>query len=584
MTTYQYFCISSVDQSGSTISSTESSSFTNNGGSTFSFSGQELNEDNELVNTSTVSTASAGASDSFSSSFISSTVFTALVQTSTTYSYEQSYEVTSIVTADQPMDTVWTTVTFLYDETKTGTVFEPTAGTQTSSLGLAQSETTVTEDDVTLLEQTITLSGLPDTVLQAQTRYAQGAEIIYAITENISNVSAFSAATDLAISGTQLTLSPRLQTAQKEQVNATRPTSSFPSAEKTSNFSITSVSAVPATQTTARYDSFPPVTGTQGTNSLITTQILVGINTLEYQIDETFGESTGTVTAREFSPYSTRLSRQIGSLTFEQIAQSVSSYTVTQTIEAAGSSSFSSSNQGTYVAFVIDLALGAGESSSATARSSSISANTVLPTARVATGRGGEPAQIKYGTIGAAIDGNVGGWLTANASSVGFVAFSNIYARDGAHRSATTMFPATNESRTIEGDSITWTTSTVGILSVDGATSKKTTTSAEIGVAGLARSVTFSRPISNFGGSAGEGETFVQTAQPGLYKNRINGSTAIFDGSASVIANGQSQSLAMWQAIADVRGMVSSTNANPVTWVEARNTNQLPPNTPFPEF
>ena len=142
------------------------------------------------------------------------------------------------------------------------------------------------------------------------------------------------------------------------------------------------------------------------------------------------------------------------------------------------------------------------------------------------------------------------------------------------------MFPSTNSHRTIEGNRITWTTTTAAVLSVDGATSKATTKSALIGVAGATQTVALSQPIGNFGGAAGEGETFVQTAQPGVYKNRINGQTTRFNGSASVVTPGLSQSVALWQPIKDVRNLAASTNANPLAWVEFRNSTALPPAMP----
>lgn len=569
--------------SGSTtyFSYTFSSTYTEQWNRTDDLTPEAQTNTNNVYTGPTTAEYTSSSSTSGSSFNITTAAATALAETSTTYSYLQAYQVTSVATAEEPMDAVWTSSSVLYNETKTSIVFQTTAGTRTSSLGVGQSQRTVIEDVATALNETITLSALPDTVLQAQTRYNESAEIVYAITQNISEVSAFSAATALAVSGTRLTISPRLQTAEKIQVNATRPTSSFASSEITSNFEIINSTTTAGTRTTAQYVSFPPVTGTQATNLLTTTQSQVGVNTLEFQIDETYGESTETVTAKDFATYSVSLMQQVGSLTFHTTRQSASTYTVTQTVEAAASSSTKAEEDGTLVYVIWFGEYSAqGGSASATERSSAISANTALPTAKVVTGQGFQPAQIKYGSIGAAIDNNVGGFLTANASSVGFVFSEDIYAKDGGHRSATTMFPATNQWETIEGNSITWTTSTSGILSVDGATSKRTTTSAEVGVSGVAQTATLSRAISNFGGSAGEGETFVQTALPGVYKNKINGATTSFDGSASVVSNGQSQPIAMWRSIVGVTGMVSSTDANPVTWAEQRNSSDLPPTMP----
>ena len=102
------------------------------------------------------------------------------------------------------------------------------------------------------------------------------------------------------------------------------------------------------------------------------------------------------------------------------------------------------------------------------------------------------------------MQGLVGGYITANATSTDDdFAFTELYtfdgahrpelyAFDGAHRLATTMFPATNSHRTINGKQITWTATTTAILSIDGATSKRTTTSASIGVGGSTQTTTLS--------------------------------------------------------------------------------------------
>jgi hypothetical protein len=113
---------------------------------------------------------------------------------------------------------------------------------------------------------------------------------------------------------------------------------------------------------------------------------------------------------------------------------------------------------------------------------------------------GGQAQQIKYGTSGADVQGLIGGYITANATSAGNVVFSDLYALDGGHRLAITMFPATNSHRTISGNGITWTTTTTAVSSIDGATSKKTTASASIGVGGSTQTVTFLGPSATLAG------------------------------------------------------------------------------------
>lgn len=580
-TTYTFFSQTSVGISGATTTSSSSSSETFTNGGSISFSGIEYNEDGETEQTNTLFTTyfTNSNSSSASSSFSATIENTAQVQTSTTETIERIYEATSVISEGGPFNSVWTTSTNTYGVDKTSTVFYQTAGTQTTSLGTTFSTSTETIDATTYLDQTIALTALPDTVIQANTRKAELAEVIYKITQTISNVSAFSAATEAGLSATRLTISPSFRTETKMSANVTRPTSSIDFTESTSLFVITNSRTTSSTATIAQYVSFPPVTETLTVAGLTTTQSTLGTNYLDFQIDETHGGTTSTVTARDFATYSSFVTKRVGTLTFHASVQSVSTYTVIQTIEAAQTESYSDSQAGADGA-TINFAQGPVNTTSASFSSSGVTANTVLPTAQAVIGAGGQAQQIKYGTSGADVQGLIGGYITANATSVGNVVFSDLYALDGGRRLAITMFPATNSHRTISGNGITWTTTTTAVSSIDGATSKKTTASASIGVGGSTQTVTFSRAISNFGGLAGAGETFVQTALPGVYKNRVDGQTTIFNGSASTVTAGQSQSVAMWQPIKDVRGLVSSTNANPLTWSEYRNSTALPPAMP----
>jgi hypothetical protein len=579
LTTYTFFSQTSIGASGGTTSSSSSSSESYTAAGTISNSGGQYDSNNELETTTTISTNTESSATSNSSSFSTETFNTAQVATSTIETFEQIYEVTTTITEGGPFNSVWTTSTNTYGSDQTSTAFYQTAGTVSTSLGTSFATSTETVDATTYLDQTITLTALPDTVIQAETRRADLAEIIYVLTETISNVTAFSAATTAASSGTRLTISPSFRTEAKAQAHSTRETSSIALVESTSLFLMTNSRTSQGTGTFAGYASFPPVTFTMTVEGLATTQTALGINYLDFQIDETHGGTTNTVTARDFATYSALVTRRIGTLTFHASVQSVSTYTVIKTIEAAQTESYSDGASGSYGG-TINLATGAVQTEYETSSSSGVTANTVMPTVRAMIGAGGQAQQIKYGTSGADVQGSVGGYITANAASEGNVNFADLYALDGGHRLATTMFPATNEHRTIDGDQITWTDTTSAVLSIDGATSKKTAITASIGVAGATQTVTLSRPISNFGGSAGEGETFVQTAQPGVYKNRVNGETTSFDGSASIVTAGESPPLAMWRAIKDVRSLVSSTNANPVTWTEARNSTALPPTMP----
>jgi len=579
LTTYTFFSRTSVGISGATTTWSSSSSENTIQEGSIRATGITWDQNGEQQTTQTLITGSFFSSNSASSSFSATSEATAQIQTSTTETFERAYEVTTAITEGGPFNLIWTTSTNTYGNNKTNTEFYQTAGTQSTSLGTLFATSTETVDAITYLEETITLTALPDTVIQADTKRADLAEVIYKLTQTISDVTAFSAATAAAVSGTRLTISPSFRTEAKGAANVTRPISSIELIESTSLFVITNISTTSVAATTAEYFAFPPVTGTLSLVALTTTQSTLGTNLLDFQIDETHGGTTNTITAQDFATYSSLVTQRIGTLTFHASVQSVSTYTVIQTIEAAQTESYSDSSAGAEN-MGINFARGDLNTTYASFSSSEVAANTVLPTVRPVIDAGGQPQQIKYGTSGADVQGSVGGFITANATSDGNVNFSDLYALDGGHRLATTMFPVTNEHRTVSGGQITWTTTTSAVLSIDGATSKKTSVTAFIGLGGSTQTVTLSRPISNFGGSAGEGETFVQTAQPGVYKNRVNGETTSFDGSASIVTAGESQPVAMWQAIKDVRSLVSSTNANPVTWTEARNSTRLPSTMP----
>lgn len=583
LTTYTFASLTSVGALGTTITWSSAISETDTAGGSVIATGIDFEATGEPQITRSLYTdvywAGSSNSSSASSSFSATSQRTAQLQTSTTETFEQFYTVTAVITEGGPFNSIWTTSTNTYGNNKTRAVFYQTAGSQTNSLGTSFATSTQTIDTTTYLDEIITLAALPDTVIQADTRRADLAEVIYKFTQTISEVTDFSAATAAAVSGTRLTISPSFRTEAKVAAHSTRPTSSIELIESTSLFVMTNSRTTSVSTTTAGYFSFPPVTDTLTVVGLTTTQSTLGTNYLNFQIDETHGGTTSTVTARDFVVYSTVVTQGVGTLTFHAAAQSTSTYTVIQTIEAAQTESYSDSGSAIN-GKIANFAQGTFPEEFATFSSSGVTANTVMPTVCAVIGIGGQARQIKYGTHGAEVQGVVGGWITANATSVGDVLFTDIYALDGGHRRATTMFPVTNGHRTINGNSITWTTTTNAVLSIDGATSKNTTTSASIGVSGTTQTTTLSGPIGNFGGSAGVGETFVQTAPPGVYKNREDGQTTIFDGSASIITERQSQPAAMWQAIKDVRGLVSSTNANPVTWTEARSSTALPPAMP----
>lgn len=521
---------------------------------------------------------SDSASASGSSSGQTTSELTTVVQTSTTQTYESAHYVTYTTTLEayEGQAPIWTTsedTITIADQTQTSVAFVQTYATSLTALEASYETREATADALTTLDQTITLSGLPNTIVQAH-----NAEILYVITNPASDVTAYSAATDLAQSGTRFTLLPSVVTSEKITANATRPTSSIASSQETSLVNFRRSTTTQQAVTEAEYNYFPPSTFTATASAVATTNTTLGTNILFLQNDLPYGGITNTVSAKSFGTYWKTVSNQIGTVTCETAVVSTTTWSATLSIEAAEISSFSeSANPPVTQSIWYGLTTALGNAASATFYSSAIAANTNTPTIRATTGSGGQPSQNKYGTYGAAFGSEKGGWITANESSEGTVFFNGIFALDGEGRRATTMFPLTEQNEvTIIAPGITWTRSTNAVLSIDGATSKSTTTSASFGVSGLTQTTNIGA-TGHFGGQPGLQETFVQIASPGAYKNKVNGSTTSFDGAATLLSS--SASIASWQAIKDVRGLAYTTKAIPIVWAELRNSTVVPPST-----
>jgi len=526
---------------------------------------------------------SDSASASGSSSGQATSELTTVVQTSTTQTYESAHYVTYTTTLEayEGQAPIWTTsedTITIAGQTQTSVAFAQTYATSLTALEASYETREATADALTTLEQTITLSGLPNTIVQAETRYPHNAEILYVITNPASDVTAYSAATDLAQSGTRFTLLPSVVTSEKNTANSTRPTSSIASSQATSLVNFRRSTTTQQAVTEADYNYFPPSTFTVTASAVTTTNTTLGTNNLSLQNDLPYGGTTNTVSAKSFGTYWKTVSNQIGTISFETAVVSTTTWSVTLSIEAAEVSSFSeSANPPVTQSIWNGLTTALGNAASATFYSSAITANTNTPTIKATTGSGGQPAQNKYGTYGAAFGSEKGGWITANESSEGTVFFNGITALDGEGRRAITMFPLTEQNAvTIIAPGITWTRSTSAVLSIDGATSKSTTTSASFGVSGSTQTTGIGS-IGHFGGQPRSQETFVQIASPGAYKNKVNSSTTSFDGAATLLST--SASIASWQAIKDIRGLVYTTKAIPIVWAEFRNSTAVPPAT-----
>lgn len=512
-------------------------------------------------------TDSSSSSTSFSGETI--TVFTASVQTSTTGTAISGYE----TTFTEPGTTTAYTTSQEGSGTDTSVVFVTTeASFERVTYDIATRESTYAF--VTDLEETVASPFLRATVVQADP-----SDVVFVITSPPTNIVDYSAATALAQSATRMTLEPVIATTQRAEANSTRATSTISSAQTTLNLSYVGTKTVSTIETTADYNSFPPTTATRSTRATRTTNVTAGSVTLCSREAITHGGTRNSITASSFQTYSTTVARRIADMTFATTKIATSTFTINTTIAAAPTASGLTTATTTFP-HGYNFAPATAQSGFTTFSSSAARGNTILPTARPQLGplSPGFVGQTKYGTVGAAIGSQKGGWITANETSSEAVLFNRVYALDGQRR-ATTMFPVTNESETVNATGISWTTSTT-TAGTGTETSAPTTITASFGVLGLTQTTTFDRSIGMVGGYAAPQETFIRTAADGVYRNRVDGSTHFFDGSASVVTEGQSATPSFFENISDLRDLQLSTDANPIFWSEPRNSAALPPAMP----
>jgi hypothetical protein len=514
----------------------------------------------------TTLSGSESTSLSSSSSGETTSVFTAQAQTSTTSTFESGYNQTGTT---EDFATFFTTekegdgeIEFVGAETIT-----------TVTIGAASSTRQGTSTLSTHLQQTVTLSGLADTVIQAFP-----GEIIYVISNVPTVWGGYSAASDLAESGTRFTLKPSISTVAREPIATTAPTSSTvrPSFSTGVTYSVPTNSLI--TTTSASYFSFPPLTATLAFNSYslrsssATNSIASGV--------EVFGGGTAnrtTINQTEYITIVTTARRQTQSETYSGLTTTTHSRQRPATVAAAGTFSTSSASS-TTLAIGFGLAPGIQIQSSGSGRTVHAEGNTIIQAPAAVLGAASLFGRTKHRTSGAVVGSQTGGWITANASSQGFV-FA-LYALAGSGRNGQVMLPQTNASRTVDSSQITWTLST-STTAEQGATTAQTTTSASFGVSGSTSITLDNRPLSVFGGTPGAGQTIVERPGAGVYKDRIDGTTSTFSEGDTSFTDGQSQPLRAWFPIRHMGPLQLGPNLNPITWSEHRNSStSLPPNTP----
>jgi hypothetical protein len=536
--TFSAFAFSSTFESGNTADLTpEGQSDTNN-----------------IYEGPTTSSQSGSASSSSLTSGETTTVFTELKATSATSTYESNYEVT---TSAEGFYYPWTT------SSQGGTgpnsskpVFFQVEAQTTTTMEAGQSTRQGTETYTEQLDETVTLSGLADTVVQAAPD-----EIIYVIRTMPTTWGGYLAASSLAESGTRFTLSPSLKTIARAAMSESTPTSTTqePSYSTAVTFSVPSL--IQTTITTASYFSFPPQTATRAINSFSLQSSLSVLSFDSYE--ETFGDGSTTVAQTSYFIIPTTVRRQTQAQTYEGLTTTTASLEVPSTVEAAVTLESSFATEG---------------SSSGT--TSYAEGNTIISAVRATLGAASPFGRTKYRTTGAVVGTETGGWITANATSSGFVP-PGFYVLDGSGRNANRIFPQTNSTRTVDRNSISWTTSTAAS---SGTGTQKTTTSAEFGLSGETSIITDSRPLSIFGGTPGRGCAAVERPGAGVYKDRIDGSTATFSEGDIAFTEGETRPVKNWFPVSHIGPLELVQNLNPVAWTEARNSNDLPPNTPQDQF
>jgi hypothetical protein len=551
----------STNASGETILGGSGATTKTHISSSFSSSSIGILTYNVAEEPTTVS-GSESMSLSSSSSGETTSVFTAQAQTSTTITFESGYNQTG--TTEAPT-TFFTTEKEEDDKIE----FVGVETTTTVTIGAVSSTRQGTSTLSTDLQETVTLSGLADTVIQAFP-----GEIIYVISNVPTAWGGYSAASDLAESGTRFTLKPSISTVAREPIATTAPTSSTvrPSFSTGATYSVTTNSLI--TTTSASYFSFPPLTATLAFNSY-SLQSSSASNSIASGA-EVFGGGTAnrtTINQTEYIAIVTTARRQTQSETYSGLTTTTHSRQRPVTVSAAGTFSISSASSRTFPAG-FGLNTGVGEESNGSGRTVHAEGNTTISVARAELGQAGAFGRTKYRTTGAVEGTQTGGWITANATSSGFP--FPFYVTDGSGRNGLTVFPQTNNARTVNGNSVTWSTSTMGAEGTE-----STTTSAEFGVAGQPLTITDVRPLTNFGGRPGRGCTFVERPLDGVYKDIIGGQTSSFGQSDIAISEGESRALRVWRPVRAIGPLQLSNNLNPISWSENRNSNNLPPNLSF---
>jgi hypothetical protein len=434
----------------------------------------------------------------------------------------------------------------------------------------AQTQLTVTVDASTQIETETIYAAQRATVVQANTKLAQQAEILYLLPDPDAFWNGYVVATNAAQSGTRFTITPSFSTRFISPKNASASTTSSTS-ESSLTVSTTWRGSTTASenQTVAYLNTLPNETLTIAgakatTTSMSWSALVLNSNYFEFGRFDAFNTSNSNTTSGVTSYFTipTAVSRQYGLLTFETTIPTTSSASriiATGTIATVQRST--SSTQG----------VGNDRTTTASGHSFMVEGiQTVYGSPQISITKGNPPVRSRFATSGVVINGSTGLWFDADVSGTNGPIVETAYY--GIGRRGKTILPTTNEFVTVNGESITWKKSNYE-------ESSYTTSSLVARVAGS--SVTMGDEDSSLhngaGGAVGRGCTVVDVGGIGAYKDQMSGTTTAFYGAATVLTESQIQPAKKWVAVQAISPPSLRAARHGITFSEARNSTALPP-------
>jgi hypothetical protein len=591
----QWVIANTNDVASSTASSCEfsvltgSNLFPNDDNDTYSLEGSATTSTSVNSSGTTISSSSTrsgtnarGLATSYNTSGSGQTITPAsfYVQTSTTQTYQSFY--TSLVgastIADPDGETYWTTSLAEND----GVVFYQSNNSFLTFLQNQATSRQATRDTTTTLSQTALGRSPFATVYQAETRGA-AAEVLYWISNPAISWNGYVAASDVASSGTRFEAHPTFATAQKLSVANTGTTSNTTTGSSPAVTTLVTWSA--STQNTVQktrgviWTRLP--NGTQTFQEIVRTTTSSALSSTIFSSTrwtlnnggafETSAPATRSGITR--ATYPTTVLRQFGQQTFATtIATSSSAQTtIYHTALATKSTSFT---DGAILIPLADATIGQ------TFQAGGI--DIIYNHSKVATALGGAVSRSAFSTTGVVLGSSTAGWMSIGGTKtvgllLGLVNSSLDYATayNGSNVGGRTLRPATNTRLTINSDSLTWSMS----LTATGSQSTETT-STIVQTAGASLTTTIqttSRPPHAGALSVGAGATYIDTPDRGVYKDRVNGGTTSLFGEATAHTEGETSPIYSWAPITFIDFPVASTNGNPIVWAVPRNSTALPP-------